>query len=118
MINSDEGALICDFAETYHIYNYREFEPFYVATLANGLRENSRIKMALADTKVDLYSTLLAAIADRVSVLIWQNTKDGQSGTNMPVSILECFNNKPKHENHGFESGDDFMSAWKAAMNG
>ena len=37
MINLDEGALICDFAETYHIYNYREFEPFYVATLANGL---------------------------------------------------------------------------------
>ena len=117
MINSDEGALICDFAETYHIYNYRDFEPFYVATLANGLRENSRIKMALADTKVDLYSTLLAAIADRVSVLIWQNTKDGQSGTNMPVSILESFS-KPVQKSHGFESGDDFDTAWKAALNG
>lgn len=117
MINLDEGALICDFAETYHIYNYREFEPFYVATLANGLRENSRIKMALADTKVDLYITLLAAIADRVSVLIWQNTKDGQNGTNMPVSILESFN-KPAEKNHGFASGEDFDMAWKAAMNG
>jgi len=45
MIKLDENALICDFAETYHIYDYRQLPPTRVAVFACGLRDDSRIKM-------------------------------------------------------------------------
>ena len=41
MIATDEDALICDFAETYHIYDYRSLDVEYAATLAYGLRDDS-----------------------------------------------------------------------------
>ena len=58
MVALDEDALICDFAETYHIYDYRRLPVEYAATLAYGLRENSRIRMVQSGLKVEL-NTLL-----------------------------------------------------------
>ena len=37
MIALDQNALICDFAETYGIYNYRALPVSLLATLAVGL---------------------------------------------------------------------------------
>ena len=44
MIAVDENALMCDLAETYGIYHYRQLPPTLVAVFCSGLRENSRIK--------------------------------------------------------------------------
>lgn len=33
MIRADEDALVCDLAETYHIYNYRQLPARQVAVL-------------------------------------------------------------------------------------
>ena len=54
MIALDEDALICDFAEFYHIYNYYDYPVEYVAILANGLRDNSRIRHKERGLKVDI----------------------------------------------------------------
>ena len=48
MIRFDEDALICDLAETYHIYDYRSLPVKLVATLSAGLRDDSRIKLKAA----------------------------------------------------------------------
>ena len=64
MLNTDEEALICDFAETYRIYNYKEIPCKMAAIYAKGLKENARIKMKLAGVKVTLEDMLLASIAD------------------------------------------------------
>jgi len=48
MIHTDEDALICDLAETYHIFNYRELPPSLAATLSVGLKDDSRIKKEVA----------------------------------------------------------------------
>ena len=45
MLNTDEEALVCDFAETYRIYNYKEIPCKMAAIYAKGLKENARIKM-------------------------------------------------------------------------
>ena len=45
MIRLDRDALICDLAETYHIYDMRSLPLQTVATLSAGLRDDSRIKM-------------------------------------------------------------------------
>ena len=51
MLKKDEEALICDFAETYHIYDYKRLPLTTVAALAVGLRENSRLKMAMNEAE-------------------------------------------------------------------
>ena len=45
MLERSEDSLICDLAETYHIYDMRSFKASYIAILAAGLREDSRVMM-------------------------------------------------------------------------
>lgn len=114
MINLDEDALICDFAETYHIYDYRALPLKYVAVLACGLRDNSRIKLKMADIRIDTKEMLLATIADRLSVRIWQSSEDGQKGRNMPKSMLDSLLNVKRDNSNvtSFDTVDDFIEAW------
>lgn len=114
MISLDEDALTCDFAETYHIYDIQALPLRKVAVLACGLRDNSRIKMKMSDMKIDYEEMLLATIADRLSILIWQNTPDGSKGVNMPKSILNNIMGIEQSSGNvkAFESGEEFMRAW------
>lgn len=109
MIAKDEDALICDLAETYHIYDYRSLPVRLVATLAAGLRDDSRIASSTTDLKVSITNTLLAIIADRLGQIIQQwATKD--------LGIKSIFNaiyQIEEEENAtGFRSGDAFMQRW------
>ena len=79
MISLDEDALICDFAETYHIYNYRALPARQAAILAAGLREDSRIKMKANKQRLTNAEFLTAVVADRLGALI-----AGLSGKDMP----------------------------------
>ena len=88
MVVFDEDALICDFAETYHIYDYRSLPVDLVATLAVGLRENSRIKIKMSGLKMEFNQYLLAALFDKVNWLCWAKTKDAENGVNVPDRIL------------------------------
>lgn len=115
MFRLGKDELICDLAETYHIYDYRTIRPSMLATLAVGLRDNSRIKMKIIGEKVDINTQLLATIADRLSILIWQKTEDGHKGRNKPVSILESFNSKPK-DNFGFNTVEEFEAERKRIL--
>ena len=108
MIRKDENALICDFAETYHIYDLKRLPVTVAAALAVGLRDDSRIKMALSGAKAPTDILLLAAAVDRLSLLVWAQTKDAEKGRNRPKSILEAINPK-ESENLSYESGEDFM---------
>lgn len=81
--------MICDLAETYGIYDYESYPVRLIATLSAGLRDNSRLKMELADTKVSNELWLLASAVDRLSILAWQNTEAGQKGTGKPEMFVE-----------------------------
>lgn len=89
MLRTSEDALICDMAETYHVYNWRALPVQTAAVLAVGLRDGSRVKMMMAGSRHTAKELLLAGIADRLSVLIWQNTEDGRKGRNKPQMIVE-----------------------------
>lgn len=109
MIRLDEDSLICDLAEIYGIYNYKDMPPLQVAIFCGGLRDNSRIILKLSNQRISLDSMLLASIVDRLSVLIWSKTKDGSKGRNKPKSILESLNKQPKpKEEVVFETSEDF----------
>lgn len=110
MIKTDEDALICDFAETYRIYDYKGLPVKLTATLAVGLRDDSRIKMKLSGAKAPTEIILLASAVDRLSLLVWMQSKDAQKGRNRPKSFLESVYPQ-KTDNTSYESGEDFMKA-------
>jgi hypothetical protein len=116
MIRADEDALICDFAETYHIYDFRALPVSYAATLACGLGEKSRIFKKMTGNKLDVSDMLLAAAVDRLSLLWWAKTRDGQKNTNKPKSMVELLQNADKNSESeivGFNSGEDFKKTWE-----
>lgn len=113
MISTDESALICDFAETYHIYDYRALPLKTAAVLACGLRDDSRIKMKMSDMAIPPDMVLMAAALDRLSMLVWAKTKDGAKGRKRPESVLEKMLNGKKDETglEGFDTAEEFEAA-------
>ena len=112
MIRLNEDALICDLAETYHIYDYRSHPLKLVATLAAGLRENSRIKRLAAEVPADQETILLALIADRIEAIRYGFTEDATKGKNKPVSLIETlFGITNKSEITSFATPEQFEEA-------
>ena len=123
VINTCEEELICDLAEYYHLF-IPDFEveelpggitPSFVATLTLGLSDNSRTKRKLSKQKLSLEEMLLAIVADRPGILVWQPTKDGHKGRNQPKSIFKDLTEekKPKDELQAFQSAEDFEAWYK-----
>lgn len=120
MVLRDENALVCDFAETYHIYDWRSLPMRFAATLAAGLRPDSRIMLKLSGTSAPANELLLSIVADAVRVLVWQNSKDGIKGRNPPVSLFERLigsSDTTADSVTGFDSPEEFM-AWREKMTG
>ena len=111
MKNEDEDALICDLAETYNIYDYKKLPLTQVAIFAIGLKENSRIKLKMANQKVPTETLLLAGILDRLSVLLWWKTEDGQNGIHRPTMILDALDPRKNKESDVivFNTVEDFQ---------
>src|SRR5690625_8020912 len=94
MIELDEDALVCDLAETYQIYDYRQLPPSRVAVFAYGLRDDSRIKMKSSGQNVPIDTILLAGMSDRLSTLDWFETADGQKGKHGRASLPDMLSIK------------------------
>jgi len=113
MISTDEDALICDFAEVYHIYDYKALPVKYAATLACGLREDSRISMALQGQKYDLDTVFKVLALDYLSLIWWSKTKEAQEGKGKPASIYARLMGGDIEDNgeiRAFDSGEEFMA--------
>lgn len=108
MLHLDEDALICDLAETYHILNYRELSLRLVATLANGLPEDSRIKKKITKRHLSLSDALLAAMVDKLSQILWTKTEDARHNRNRPKSLLDALENPPERKHQSFSSVEAF----------
>ena len=111
MIRDDEDSLICDFAETYHIYDYRSLPLRLVATLAAGLRDTSRIAMNTTEAKASTTNTILAIIADHLAAI-----RIGLFGEKELPSVVEALYqlDKEKDDVMAFKTGDEFMETWRA----
>lgn len=111
MLKTDEESLICDLAETYRIYDYRQLPAYQAAVFSVGLREDSRIKQAMSGNQASFDTLLSAAMLDRLTTLVWFKTSDGQKGRNRPESIAAKLTGSTKKEEREimvFDSGEDF----------
>ncbi len=121
MIAMDEDALICDLMETYHIANMDDYPANFVATLAVGLRDDSRIKMRLKDSKLTLEQGLLALLLDALRINNWMHTKDAQKKRNMPKSLYRQLlgmdePGEKKYDLRHFDSVEEYEAWHKANM--
>ncbi len=112
MISLDEDALICDLAETYQIYDYRSLPVKLVATLAAGLRADSRIKLLASGSPVSQDTILLAGISDRIDAFRYSFAKEG---TDKPTSLVGLLLGEEQPKNNkgvkSFDSSEDLMKA-------
>ncbi len=121
MIDLDEDALICDLAETYQVYDYKQLPLSTVAVFAYGLKDDSRIKQLLSDQIAPVERLLLASMVDRLSMLLWIQSKDGQKGVNRPTSLTDFFIKKEKEDTREFmtfESPEDYETYRKQLFSG
>lgn len=121
MIDLDEDALICDLAETYQVYDYKQLPLSTVAVFAYGLKDDSRIKQLLSDQIAPVERLLLAIMVDRLSMLLWIQSKDGQKGVNRPTSLTDFFIKKEKEDTREFmtfESPEDYEAYRKQLFYG
>lgn len=119
MIKTDKEALMCDLAETYHIYDYKQLPLQTIAVFSVGLKSNSRIKMKMNNQAVDLDTLLLAGISDRLNFWLWSQSKDGEKNINRPDSLVEILTNKEPREKNviTFSSGEDFTNKRNELLN-
>lgn len=104
--------IICDLAETYHIYDFMSYKPSYIYVLVSGLRNDSRLKMAMEEQNIDTQTILSALAVDYLALLAWFKTKEAQKNRNRPESIYEKLMNPVKKKpTKGFNSAEDFEKA-------
>lgn len=116
MINLDEDSLICDFAQYYNIYDYKALPLRTVGVLAVGLPDNSRIKMKMQGLNVSYETLLLGVIADRLGLIIWQNS--GADELNKPASLVQNMMGMDNGNNNiGFDSAEEY-EAYRASIIG
>lgn len=114
MLVLDRDALMCDLAETYHIYDIRSLPVKLLATFAVGLREDSRIKKKISGVKYSWEELLLARIADRLAAIIWLwgGYGDEKQPPSLLDSMLEGVRQDPEDSFKRYDSPEAFNTAW------
>lgn len=115
MLDTDEDALLCDFAQYYNIYDIEELGLIKLSIFAWGLPADSRSKKLMSKQKVSLDTYLQAQAVDALNMLVWSKTKDGQHNRNRPKSIAQSLLPQQKaDDNHqNFASGKEFEKTRK-----
>lgn len=108
MIALDEDAVICDLAETYHVFNYRALPLSTVATLVSGLRENSRIRSKLAGYRAGFDTVMTVRALDILENLRWMLSDKGRHGEDPPKMMLPFYLEQKGNDTGRFASADEF----------
>ena len=117
MIRDDESILICDLAETYGVFEYRQLPLHVVAALFSGLRDNSRLRQKIDGIHGDEKDVMLAFIADGISAIYsaLTGTKQGKSLTKQMFERTQVDDSEEGRRESArgavFESAEDFMKA-------
>lgn len=114
MIEFDEAALICDLAETYQVFDYRSLPLQTVATLSAGLRDTSRIIMAMSGTPVSQDTLLLATIGDLLDSIRYMFADDSSQRSYKKLSLVSTVLGEEEESKSGvtgFSSVEEFKAA-------
>lgn len=115
MISTNQTALICDLAEVYGVLDYKDLPAELLATLAAGLRDDSRIKMSMSGRTVTRMETLLAAAVDRLTNIAWLLGGVCPMRPDPPGSILKVLlgQEDDTEEQVGFDTPEEYEAEWR-----
>lgn len=117
LIALDEDALVCDFAQTYHILDLYDLPVHTAATLAAGLKSDARVVMKAGGAQAPPLMIMLAHILDALRLLVWTKSRDATRGKNRPKSIAMTLIEKETNSDVvGFDSSQDFENERKRIM--
>ena len=114
MIKTDEDAFICDMAETYHIYDYKSLPVRTLATLASGLRNDSRIRMKMSGARAKEEKLLLAIIHDRIMDIVRYITRSNKD----PVYLYDAMTEPAVQKSEGYSSPEEYEEARQQFVKG
>ena len=106
-----EDALVCDLAEYYGIYDYRQFSLRYIATLAVGLRADSRVKGYINGIEQPPVGITLVQMLDAIQYFAYAMA----GGKEAPKSALNAYLTAKKTTD-GYDTGEDFENAREAIL--
>ena len=112
-----EDELICDFAETYRIYNWRELPLKTAAILASGLSQDSRCMRKINGQKLRASEYTQLAILDELRIVRWLLTSDGAQGKNQPESMLQHLL-EPQKKSVGYRTAEEFEATRQRIISG
>lgn len=120
MISADRGALICDLAETYGIYDYRSLPVRTVATLSVGLREDSRIKTKLRGGRADYDNkVLIGMVYDRLTdILAYLGAFKKNKPASIAYKLMNIEEGKAKDGIVAYSSAEAFERARNKIVDG
>ena len=113
MMSNFPDELTCDMAETYGIFDIKRVPASLAATLAVGLRDDSRVKMAKSGILVDNKTLLLSVIVD---LLRGVPTGSLESMTACCYKSGFAVPSRPASRNNEheiFDGPEDFRARWK-----
>ncbi|MBQ2649441.1 hypothetical protein IJI17_02755 [Candidatus Saccharibacteria bacterium] len=113
MVDECEDLLICDFAETYNVLNYRGLPLRLAATLACGLGANSRVVRHYIGIKEANTNVMLAGITDAINGLTFVAFGDRKKNKR-PQSVVEMLTGQTETEST-YSTGAEFEKA-RAAL--
>ena len=91
----------------------------FVATLAAGLPEDSRIMRKLYNQNISKSELMLAAIYDDLNTYLYSMTSNAKHGINRPTSIVEKWLNiTEQKENMAFDSVNSYEKAKQRILGG
>lgn len=114
-----EEELICDFAETYRVLDFKSLPARLAAILAVGMRDDSRIKMKLRGDRLSRRDGLLAMIYDIFAEYIWAiggAKGDRPASAYRMMSGIEEKNSKPSVR--GFDSPEEYEEERRRLLGG
>lgn len=112
MLAADPDALICDLAETYHVFDMWALPVPLLATLASGLRDQSRIKMKIAGLTYLPMEFVLPQIYDAMIMLFADKKARGRAKRLTDVMTKPRANSEKLK---GFDTAEEF-DAWRNSI--
>lgn len=109
-------------AETYHVLDITALPIPLFATLAAGLRDDSRSKSAQRGDSISVDTMLAALAVDNLSTIAWLLACMGsKTKPDKPKSVFDALtkrDEKTEREALSFETGEDFENYRKKLLEG
>lgn len=111
-------ALICDFAQFYHVYDINSLDVRTAAILMSGLPKESRLVRELTGNKPDQETLLMASILDtarNIEYAVFQS--HSKKKLKRPQSVVKKLlgiedGEKRQNDVQGFGTAEEFNAVW------